>query len=72
MSLGDAVRPAARAVGSVVSAEVERRKRELTRPWREGRSGTAAEIGRWIGVGLAVGAFVGGVLAAIRVERSRG
>lgn len=71
MSLANAARPVARAVGSLVSAEVERRKRALTRPWREGRSGTAAEVGRWIGVGLAVGAFVGGVIAAIRFERSR-
>lgn len=46
-------------------------RRELSRPWREGRSGRAAETGRWVGVGLAVGAFVAGVAAAIRVERRR-
>lgn len=46
-------------------------RRELDRPWREGREGPAAETGRWIGLGLAVGAFVAGVGAAIYAERRR-
>lgn len=44
-------------------------KRELTRPWREGRSGAPAEIGRWLGLGLAVGSVIVGVAAGVRATR---
>lgn len=43
--------------------------RDLARPWREGRSGTAAELGRWIGLGAAAGAAVAGLAAALYVAR---
>lgn len=46
-------------------------KRELTRPWREGRSGAPAEIGRWLGLGLALGAIVVGVAAGLRAGTKR-
>ena len=49
--------------------EVRHWRRELTRPWREGRNGRPAEIGRWIGVGLAVSTLVVGLAAALRTER---
>lgn len=44
-------------------------KRELTRPWREGRPGAPAEIGRWLGLGLALGAVIVGVTAGVRASR---
>lgn len=45
-------------------------KRELTRPWREGRPGAPAEIGRWLGLGAALAAVIVGVAAGMRaVER---
>lgn len=44
-------------------------RRELARPWREGRSGAAAEIGRWMGLGAALGAVVVGVAAGLRIAR---
>ncbi len=63
------------AVRRIAAEEGRRRlravRRELGRPWREGREGPAAETGRWIGLGLAVGAFVGGLAAAIYLERRR-
>jgi hypothetical protein len=63
------------AIGRFVAAEARRSARawraELERPWRRGRKGTAAETGRWIGLGLAVGAFVAGVGAALYAERRR-
>lgn len=46
-------------------------RRELERPWRTGRKGATAETGRWLGVGLAVGAFVAGVGAALYAEWRR-
>lgn len=49
--------------------EVRHWQRELIRPWREGSKGRAAEVGRWIGVGLAVGTLVAGIAAALRTER---
>lgn len=44
-------------------------KRELTRPWREGRSGAPAEIGRWLGLGLALGSVIVGVAAGLNATR---
>lgn len=38
-----------------------RAARRVAEPWRTGRRGTAAEVGRWLGLGLAVGAFALGV-----------
>lgn len=57
-----------RIVGAVKEAAGERARkaaREVTRPWREGRSGTPAEAGRWLGLGLAVGAAVVGIVGGI-------
>lgn len=55
----------------VVRDEAREVRRRLTRPWRTGRPGTAAEVGRWIGLGLAVGATVLGVAAALYSARKR-
>ncbi|MDP2470430.1 MAG: hypothetical protein Q8W46_06180 [Candidatus Palauibacterales bacterium] len=38
---------------------------EIARPWRRGRHTPEAEIGRWAGFGLAVGALVLGVGLAL-------
>jgi hypothetical protein len=40
-------------------------RKEIVRPWRRGRSTQAAEVGRWVGLGLAVGALVLGAGLAI-------
>jgi hypothetical protein len=52
-----------------VTAEVDYWRDELERPWRDGSQAPAARIGRWVGVGLALTALVGGLVAAFRVER---
>ena len=44
-------------------------RREATSPWREGRSGTTAEIGRGIGLGLLIAALALGVGAALVATR---
>lgn len=62
--------PAADLAREIVSDEVEYWRREITRPWKTGRRGRWAEVGRWIGTGLAVGAVVLGVIAAVQAERS--
>jgi hypothetical protein len=54
-----AVRDRARAV-----------RREVTRPWRRGRRLPEAEVGRWVGLGLAVGATLLGAGLAIFVTLS--
>lgn len=44
-------------------------RREATAPWRDGPSGTAAEVGRGIGLGLLIAALalgIGGALLALR------
>lgn len=46
-------------------------KRDAVRPWREGAEGTAASLGRWIGLSLAVGSKVLGAGAAIYVFTKR-
>lgn len=38
---------------------------EIARPWRRGRGTPEAEVGRWVGLGLAVGALALGVGLAI-------
>lgn len=67
-SLGELV---VRGVGDAVRARAVAWRRELRRPWREGRPGRPAEIGRWIGFGLAAGAFAAGVAAAVWAEWER-
>ncbi len=46
-------------------------KRDAGRPWRTGAEGTAASLGRWIGLSLAVGAKALGAGAAIYVVMKR-
>lgn len=62
-------RGALRVATEMARDRVEEVGRELTRPWRRGREGPAAEAGRWIGLGLAVGAFVAGVAAGVLAGR---
>ena len=69
MSVGDSIRPLADAAADLVTSEIDYWRDELERPWREGGQQPAARIGRWLGLGLAVGALVAGVAAAMRVER---
>lgn len=69
MSVRDVVGPVAEHAGELIAGEVDYWRTELERPWREGGDEPAARVGRWIGVGLAVGALVAGVVAALRVER---
>jgi hypothetical protein len=38
---------------------------EIARPWHRGRGTPEAEVGRWVGLGLAVGALALGVGLAI-------
>jgi hypothetical protein len=40
-------------------------KNEIVRPWRRGRRTPEAEVGRWVGLGLALGAAVLGAGLAI-------
>ncbi len=63
--------PAADLAREIASGEVEYWRSEITRPWRTGRRGRWAEVGRWIGTGLAVGAAAWGVIAAVQAERPR-
>lgn len=56
--------------GDFVRERVELVRREAVRPWRTGRKGTAAEVGRWIGVGLAVAALGSGVALAVLAGRA--
>ena len=46
-------------------------KRDAARPWREGRDGTAAQLGRTVGLSLAVGAKALGVGAAVYIFLKR-
>ena len=71
---------AARSLGKVVLTRVARGyvshrwrsvKRDAGRPWREGADGTAASVGRWIGLSLAVGAKAFGAGAAIYIFTKR-
>ncbi len=71
---------AARSLGSAVLKRAARGyvrhrwrsvKRDVGRPWREGAEGTAASLGRWIGLSLAVGAKALGAGAAIYVFTKR-
>ncbi len=48
-----------------------RLKHEASRPWRHGRRGAAADIGRVVGATLAVGAKTFGVGAALYVILKR-
>lgn len=69
MTVRDVVGPVAERAGDLIAGEVSYWRRELERPWRVGGHDPAARVGRWIGLGLAVGAVVAGVVAALRVER---
>lgn len=69
MSVRDSIQPLAHAATDLVTSEIDYWREELERPWRDGRKEPAARIGRWIGLGLAVGAIIAGVVAAARVER---
>jgi len=69
MSLRDTLAPVAEYASDRIADEVDYWRDELERPWREGGTEPAARVGRWIGLGLAVGALVAGVVAALRVER---
>lgn len=69
MSVRESIQPLTEAAGDLVSDEIDYWRGELERPWRDGSQDPAARIGRWIGVGLAVGAVVAGLVAAFRVER---
>ena len=69
MGARDFIEPVVHSAQELVAGEVDYWRDEITRPWREGRRGRPARIGRWIGLGLAVGAVAAGVIAALRVER---
>lgn len=58
-----------RLAGEVVRDRWVSLRHEATAPWREGDSGTAAEVGRGIGLGLLVAALALGVGAAIVASR---
>jgi hypothetical protein len=55
----------ARLAGWAVRNRAEALKDEIVRPWRRGRRAPEAEVGRWVGLGLAVGGLVLGVGLAI-------
>lgn len=47
-------------------------REEITRPWHRGRHTPEAEVGRWVGLGLALGsALLGAGLAVYSSLRSR-
>lgn len=69
VDLSEAAGRLLRPVRAAAEREVRRARHELAAPWREGAEGPAAETGRWIGVALAAGAFLFGVLAAVQVTR---
>jgi hypothetical protein len=55
--------------GDIVKERWVSLRREATAPWREGPKGTAAEVGRGIGLGLLIAALalgVGGAILALR------
>ena len=68
MKAKDLVDPLIDSASALVSGEIDHWRREITRPWRVGRRGRVAEVSRWIGFGLAVGAVAAGVIAALRAE----
>ena len=48
-----------------VRNRAEALKDELARPWRKGRLTPEAEVGRWVGLGLAVGVLLFGLGLAV-------
>jgi len=55
--------------GDIVKERWVLLRRDATAPWRDGPSGTAAEVGRGIGLGLLITALalgIGGAILAIR------
>lgn len=71
----DLARIAARGAVRLARRSTRRRlrgwRRAATLPWRTGRDGAAAEVGRWIGAGLAVGSVLAGLGAALYAEWPR-
>ena len=57
--------------GRLVRYGFRRLRHEVSRPWRQGRRGAAADIGRLVGATLAVGAKTFGVGAALYVILKR-
>lgn len=55
-----------RSARGEVDARLKELKRQAAEPWRKGRPGPVAEIGRRVGAGLAAGAFALGVTLAVR------
>jgi hypothetical protein len=58
-----------RLAGDVVKDRWVLLRREATAPWRDGPRGTAAEVGRGVGLGLLVAALalgIGGAILAMR------
>ena len=46
-------------------------KRDVARPWRDGKKGAAADLGRWLGLSLALGAKAFGTGAAVYIFMKR-
>ena len=68
-TLGETGRDAVRLVGEVAKDETRALKREVRRPWVEGDQTPAGSFGRWLGLGLALGAILGGIALAFYAER---
>jgi hypothetical protein len=68
-TLGETGRDAVRLVGEVAKHEARVLRREVRRPWIEGDQTPTASFGRWLGLGLALGAILGGIAMAFYAER---
>ncbi len=71
MDARDLFEPIVDTIESLAAEEVEYWTAELGRPWRTGLPGRAASVGRWLGLGLAIGALAVGVGAALRSRKPR-
>lgn len=71
-ALSSASRAVVRSGVDAADREVSYWRDELVRPWKAGRSGRAARVGRWIGLGLAIGSAIAGIAVALRAGRGRG
>ncbi|MFQ5746958.1 MAG: hypothetical protein ACE5HF_07020 [Gemmatimonadota bacterium] len=58
--------PVVRLARDLARDQVVALRDQVTRPWRRGRKGLAAEIGRWVGASLSGGAALLGFGLAIR------
>jgi len=63
--------PVVRLARDLARDQVIALRDEVTRPWRRGKKGTAAEIGRWLGASLSAGAALLGLGLAIRAALGR-